>query len=84
MIAETDTWTRDNQKRNIHYALASDKFYDKDNKMKIDEEQEEVDLLDHNLMEIQLNVKQIKKHYKRKEWICREYYKTDKRIFRGI
>ena len=44
------TWSRNYQKSVIDYALATDKFYEKYYKMKIDEEQEEIDISDHNLL----------------------------------
>ena len=72
------TWARDNQKSIIDYALVTDKFYDKYSKMKIDEEQEKMDISDHNLIEIHLEVEQVKKVFNQKNWITREYYKTDR------
>ena len=54
------------------------KFYDKFMKMKIDEENEQFDISDHNQVEIYMDIKRNKKAYKGEEWVVREYYKTDK------
>ena len=70
------TWSRDEQKSVIDYAIVTDKFYDRYKKMKIDEDQDIIDISDHNLIEIQIEVKQ-NKNYSSKEWITREFYKTD-------
>ena len=45
--------------------------------MEIDEKKEVYDLLDHNLIEAVFKVKEGTKDFKKKDWIVREYYKTD-------
>ena len=73
------TWSRDEQKSVIDFAIGTNKFYEKYNKMEIDEKQYKFDLTDHNLMEIHLNIGNEKRKFNRKTWITREYYKTDKK-----
>lgn len=43
-------WTRDQQKSVTDYALASDKCYDRYESMNSDKEQEQIDILNHNLI----------------------------------
>lgn len=71
------TWSRNEQKSVIDFALVTDKLYDKFRKMRIDEDQDIIDISDHNLIEIEIEAKH-KRACKSKEWITREFYKTDK------
>ncbi len=43
------TWSRNEQNSVIDFALVTDKFYDKFRKMTIDEDQDIIDITDHNL-----------------------------------
>lgn len=71
------TWCRNDQRSVTDFALANNKFYEKYHKMIIDEEQERIDLSDHNLLEIYIKAGQVKRNFNSKKWIIREYYKTD-------
>ena len=73
------TWAKGNMKSVIDYALLSDKMYNKLNRMIIDEDQELMDLSHHNLIEIQMEAACERKNYNSKDWITRDYYKTDKK-----
>ena len=70
------TWARDNMRSVIDYALVSDKMYKKFNRMIIDEEQELMDLSDHNLIETQMETACERKNCNSKDWITRDYCKT--------
>lgn len=76
------TWRRENQKSIIDYALVSNGFYNRFLEMKIDEDQELVDISDHNLIEIKMKTSK-KVKYTRNEWVEREYYKRDKEALTG-
>ena len=72
------TWSRNDQRSVIDYALVSQKMYDRVTKIRIDEDKELCDLSDHNMIEIEVAIKaESKKQYK--GWITKEYYcKNDK------
>ena len=70
------TWNRGEQKSVIDFALINEQMYEKFQEMSIDEEKEEIDLSDHNLLEICCRVDSEKKKYS-KEWTVKKYYRTD-------
>lgn len=71
------TWSRNEQKSVIDYALCNKKFFDIYTSMKIDQEQEKVDISDHNLIEINFKVvKERNNKFRKTKWEKIEYYST--------
>ena len=72
------TWNRRDQKSVVDFALVNSSFYDKYSSMFIDEDKSIYDLSDHNLIRINLKVKQRNTNsFKKAKWVENEYYKTD-------
>ena len=71
------TWSRNEQRSVIDYVLATNQVYRKFKSMHIDEEKDIFDMSDHNPIEVELIIKEKKKKCERKEWVVKEYYKTD-------
>ena len=70
------TWRQGEHCSVIDYVLVNDKAYKRFTNMEIDDKKEVYDLSDHNLIEAVFKVKEGIKDFK-KDWIVREYYKTD-------
>lgn len=74
----TYTWSRDKQKSVIDYILVNQSMYNIYKWMNIDENQELVDISDHNLITLNFQVAQISQNFTRHGlWEYKEYYKTD-------
>ena len=76
----TYTWSRNEQKSVIDFAIGNEKLYRMSQKMEIDEKQEKFDLTDHNLIEIQTKVTQENDNFSKKSDILEtKYYSTKKK-----
>ena len=73
------TWSQDQRKSVINYMLVNKEMYKYYESMHIDENQEIIDLSDHNLITVNLNIGgESESHGSKTEWKITEYYKTDK------
>ena len=72
----TITREKGEQKTAIDMVLMNRNLYEKCKTMKIDEERDIIDISDHNLISIELNVRQKSGHnYNKNKWIEEEFYK---------
>merc|ERR1739842_142588 len=72
----TYTRTLGKQKTAIDMFIMNSTMYEKCNEMNIDEDKEEIDFSDHNLISINLKIREgYKNRFKKGEWKVGEYYR---------
>ncbi len=72
------TWSRGIQKSAIDFVLANKECYGLIQDMYIDEQNEIVDLSDHNLIQLRIKVNTTKPNVNQGKWTETQYYQTDK------
>ena len=77
LCQSTYTWTRGVQRSVIDFVLVNNLGYKMIYDMYIDEDQEIMDLSDHNLIKIRLNINTNKPIFNKDKWTETEFYKTD-------
>merc|ERR1739842_114186 len=72
----TYTRTLGKQKTAIDMFIMNSTMYEKCNEMNIDEDKEEIDFSDHNLISVNLKIREgYKNRFKKGEWKVGEYYR---------
>ena len=77
--AGTYTWSRAPQKSFIDYTLMNQEMFNMYTSLYIDENQENIDISDHNLLTLNFTINNKTQNYiKHGQWELREYHTTDK------